>query len=312
MRNPEPSSALTRSNCRAWAICLLLVFAGSASASEQDHPLVSAFSGSRQVERKVDNYNAYQRITGQTDGLNHSETLHGKLTRLKYRNPPDRSTLEIISNYRQALEAKGFKVDYHCDDGKSCAASGVGYKKQPGWNAINGMNVGSVKDVRYFTGKLEHEGTQTYISVAINPTITHLHVLEVQAMETGLVKVDAAVLTQALDRDGRVVVDGILFETDSARLQPASLSAIEAIAGVLKSNDKRLHIVGHTDNSGRFTHNLELSRARAQAVVDALKRDYGIAADRLQAHGVASLSPAASNASETGRSRNRRVEAVLQ
>ena len=71
-------------------------------------------------------------------------------------------------------------------------------------------------------------------------------------------------------------------------------------------------MVGHTDSVGGFDGNLALSRRRAEAVAAALVKDYGVAAGRLVGNGVASLAPVASNASEEGRAKNRRVELVLQ
>jgi outer membrane protein OmpA-like peptidoglycan-associated protein len=55
-----------------------------------------------------------------------------------------------------------------------------------------------------------------------------------------------------------------------------------------------------------------LSQQRAQAVVGALVKDYGVDAKRLAAKGVAGFAPVASNANEDGRGRNRRVEMVVQ
>ena len=57
---------------------------------------------------------------------------------------------------------------------------------------------------------------------------------------------------------------------------------------------------------------MQLSKDRAAAVVAALTNDYAIAANRLAAHGVGPLAPAATNANEDGRSKNRRVELVAQ
>jgi OOP family OmpA-OmpF porin len=55
-----------------------------------------------------------------------------------------------------------------------------------------------------------------------------------------------------------------------------------------------------------------LSKARAQAVIDALVTGYKIDGKRLSASGVANYAPLASNVNENGRARNRRVEMVLQ
>jgi OmpA-OmpF porin, OOP family len=63
---------------------------------------------------------------------------------------------------------------------------------------------------------------------------------------------------------------------------------------------------------GAVDANLALSQQRAQAVVAALAGPYKVDAKRLQARGVASLAPVATNASKEGRARNRRVELVVQ
>jgi len=69
-------------------------------------------------------------------------------------------------------------------------------------------------------------------------------------------------------------------------------------------------IVGHTDSTGAFDHNMSLSKARADAVANALISQHGVAASRLQASGVGPLAPVATNDTEDGRAKNRRVELV--
>lgn len=293
--------------------CCALLLAGAALAADGEHPLLSAYPGSTLGKHEALEYTEYQRIVGMREDASQTEQLAGKLTRLSYRNPPGRSTLEIAANYRQALAGAGLRVDYECVGREACASSGIGWRKIPSWNAINGMNLGAVADVRYFTGRLDHEGRVAYVSVAVNPSVHHVHILEVQAMQQGLVVADAAALASALDRDGRVVVDGIYFDTDSARLQPASDAALEQVAKLLGERPAlKLHVVGHTDSQGSFAHNRTLSAERAASVVAALVGRFGIAAARLSAHGVGPLAPAAGNASESGRARNRRVEIVVQ
>jgi outer membrane protein OmpA-like peptidoglycan-associated protein len=61
-----------------------------------------------------------------------------------------------------------------------------------------------------------------------------------------------------------------------------------------------------------MAQNLDLSKRRAEAVVAALTTTHKIAASRLRADGVGPLAPVASNDSDTGRARNRRVELVKQ
>jgi K(+)-stimulated pyrophosphate-energized sodium pump len=79
------------------------------------------------------------------------------------------------------------------------------------------------------------------------------------------------------------------------------------IAEILKAypND-HIKIGGYTDNSGDAQHNLNLSQERANGVMAELVA-LGIAPDRLEAQGYGDQFPVASNSSEEGRAKNRRV-----
>ena len=105
----------------------------------------------------------------------------------------------------------------------------------------------------------------------------------------------------------------ILFDFDKADIKPESRPQLDEIAKLLQASPTlRLHVVGHTDNQGQLAYNMDLSRRRAQAVVQALMQGNGIAAARLIGHGVGPIAPVAPNADEAGRARNRRTELVPQ
>ena len=74
----------------------------------------------------------------------------------------------------------------------------------------------------------------------------------------------------------------------------------------------KVHVVGHTDNVGGMDANMELSRDRAEAVVQALVKDHGVAVSRLNAYGDGPYAPVASNDTDEGKAKNRRVELVKQ
>jgi outer membrane protein OmpA-like peptidoglycan-associated protein len=120
-------------------------------------------------------------------------------------------------------------------------------------------------------------------------------------------------VAEALENDGRVAMSGEFFETDSATLSESSADVLHKLAATMyQMADTRLAVVGHTDSTGPFEHNIELSEARAQAIVAALlKEPYNIAPTRLVAVGVGPISPVASNLSDEGRALNRRVTFVL-
>ena len=73
-----------------------------------------------------------------------------------------------------------------------------------------------------------------------------------------------------------------------------------------------MHIVGHTDSQGTTARNLDRSQKRAESVIKALTTEYKIDGKRLSAKGIASYAPVASNDSDAGREKNRRVELVKQ
>ena len=95
-----------------------------------------------------------------------------------------------------------------------------------------------------------------------------------------------------------------LYESDP------TLSEIAKLLG--RSADMKIHVIGHTDNVGMLAANMTLSKQRAEAVVAALVSKYKIAPARLQANGVGPLAPVATNRTEDGRAKNRRVELVVQ
>ena len=131
-------------------------------------------------------------------------------------------------------------------------------------------------------------------------------------MATDKVVVDPEFLHKQINNHGRVVLEGLHFDTDSARLKPQSLPVVKTIAEYLKSSPgMKFYIVGHTDDTGTEQHNLKLSQDRAEAVQDVLHKQFQIDKTRLKARGAGPWVPKASNTHSQGRSLNRRVELVL-
>ncbi|MBB5504521.1 OmpA family protein [Paraburkholderia atlantica] len=103
-----------------------------------------------------------------------------------------------------------------------------------------------------------------------------------------------------------------LFDSGRAQLKPGSTRAmVDALEMIKAHPDKRILVAGHTDNVGNPQSNLKLSTARAQAVRDWLIDVSGIAETQFAIQGYGDTRPIASNASDDGRARNRRVEITL-
>lgn len=118
-------------------------------------------------------------------------------------------------------------------------------------------------------------------------------------------------LYEALSTEGRVAVQGIQFDTNSARIRPTSAEVLEEIAAMLAERPElALLVEGHTDDEGGFRHNMELSRERAAAVKTYLVEEHGLDAARLESIGLGPTQPATSNDTEDGRAGIRRVELV--
>jgi outer membrane protein OmpA-like peptidoglycan-associated protein len=144
-----------------------------------------------------------------------------------------------------------------------------------------------------------------------NRVFTLLDVIEVKPMQTGQVVVDANAMAREIAATGRVALYGIYFDSGKADVKPESQASLAEIAKLMKQDAAmKLLVVGHTDTNGAFDYNIDLSKRRAQAVVQALVASHGIDASRLKPWGVGFASPVASNRAEDGRGKNRRVELV--
>jgi outer membrane protein OmpA-like peptidoglycan-associated protein len=100
----------------------------------------------------------------------------------------------------------------------------------------------------------------------------------------------------------------ITFATDQASVQPQFNQTLVSVALVLKKFDKTIvDVYGHTDSQGDDNYNLSLSQRRAVAVATILANQ-GIDQRRFFIEGKGESSPIASNATESGRAQNRRVE----
>jgi chemotaxis protein MotB len=113
----------------------------------------------------------------------------------------------------------------------------------------------------------------------------------------------------------RVLTDGLLFDSGAADVKPAAEPLLEKIGGILAHTEQPhpVRVEGHTDSvpiTGRFPSNWELASARASGVVRVLLGT-PLHSRPFEAVGRAALDPIASNGTDDGRAKNRRVEIIL-
>jgi outer membrane protein OmpA-like peptidoglycan-associated protein len=111
--------------------------------------------------------------------------------------------------------------------------------------------------------------------------------------------------------EGKLVSYGIYFDVNKDVVKPESYGTLKEIASVLTENPEvKIKIVGHTDSDGADPANLDLSKRRGSSVKDALVKDFGIDASRLESDGMGETQPVAANDSPVNKALNRRVEFI--
>jgi OOP family OmpA-OmpF porin len=272
----------------------------------QGHPLIPPYPGSTAgPPAKTVDFDEFDIPIGPARDRKFTKLEHveGRMTSFYYGRPKDRSQLEIFRNYEGALKAAGFQTLFTCT-GPECGTQ----TNHPPLGYIPSGN-----EARYLAAKLARPEGDIYVAMHVQPLDTRFVIVESKPMATGMVKISADALAKDINATGHVAVYDILFDTGKADVKPESAAALAEIARLLAESPKlTLHVVGHTDNVGALAQNLDLSKRRADAVVAALTTTHRVPAARLRADGVGPLAPVASNDSEAGRAKNRRVELVKQ
>jgi len=252
----------------------------------KDYPGISRMPGyyiDSYDESKFDSFE----FTVTQGGKTAKQAVEGHLYNIKYQRKKDTepvSALQIRRNYQNAARAAGGQV-LHDDGGQ-----------------------GPRTTIRIAKG-----GSETWAEIfiaSVGPDIYIVHIVEKQAMAQD-VSIDAAAMASSIADTGRVAIYGINFDTAKSDIKPESEPAIDEIAKLLTNNPAlKVYIVGHTDMVGDAASNVRLSQARAQSVIGDLVSKHGIAAARLIAFGNGPYAPVASNKTDEGRAKNRRVELV--
>jgi len=104
----------------------------------------------------------------------------------------------------------------------------------------------------------------------------------------------------------------VLFDFDKADIRSDAATALAHLATIIAAYPNgRVELYGHTDSKGDDAYNQRLSERRAKAVASWLVEKHGVDAARLDTRGLGETKPVADNATDAGRQRNRRVEAIV-
>lgn len=123
--------------------------------------------------------------------------------------------------------------------------------------------------------------------------------------------IGAADTRSKLITEGKLVTRGILFDTNSDKINASSYGVLKDIAGALTENPSvKIKIIGHTDSDGETQANLVLSQKRAIAVKNMLSSEFKIEQSRMITDGKGENEPSESNATTVGKANNRRVEFI--
>jgi len=271
-----------------WMSALLFLLATGVAAQQpdskdcKDHSLFPTRMPEYRIETcKVEDFGVYEFFS--TKGP--KTPVEGKFTFITYaftgQPTSEPSGLAVVRNYENAIQKAG------------------------------GSILQSVPE-RWVNGKIVNAGQEAWVQIEKGNGKIWLRIVEKQAMEQYIVA-DAAALGSDIRATGHAAVYGINFDTGKSTIKPESAQAIGEIAKLLTADPSlKVFVVGHTDNVGGVDSNIKLSQDRAEAVLQALVRDHGIAPARLRASGCGPFAPVASNDIEEGRAKNRRVELVKQ
>jgi OmpA-OmpF porin, OOP family len=252
------------------------------AAGCSDHPLFTRMANMRLVLCKTLPFDSFKFKTG--SGKGDETTVEGRRFDIKYQITEGNEypgPLAIIRNHQQAIAKIGGTTLFE--------------NQRYTWLKV-------VKDGKEVWAQIDTAWNKGYL----------LTIIEKQDMAQEVVS-SAELFKSGLNTSGHVEIPGIFFDSGKSVLKPESEAAVAEIAKLLKADPGlKVYVVGHTDNVAALDLNLKLSQARAEAVVQSLVANHGIDKGRLIGQGTGPLAPVASNDTEEGRAKNRRVELVKQ
>lgn len=236
------------------------------------------------------------------------------------------TTLAVLTPLREQVLTAGFDVIFECE---ARACGGFDFRFGTDVMPEPDMHV-DLGDFRFLSAERDGEAVSILVSRSASsayvqitrvtdaplpppPTETPVNLDEEgQSRTAEAAKPLATGIEAALDDTGVAVLDDLVFASGAATLTDGDYASLAAVAAWLDANpDGTIALVGHTDASGSLAANVALSERRAEAVVAVLIDSYGVDRKRITAAGVGFLAPLATNQTEEGRQKNRRVEVIV-
>jgi len=305
------------------SITLLIFSLPLTVLAQNEEGIVSIYKGSELIYDDMIGFEELPLVISETE----TKLVAGNIRRRWCQAPEGRSGFEIIKNYENTIKDMGGEIIFTTRDPQSIMINDSYFEEFFAKARVERGLGGDEFSYTYFPGefteyllaKTTTAAKDIYTIIAVGKgmwaasqddiTFYEIVTLETEAMEMDMVSIDS--LQQGIETDGRVAIYNIYFDTGEAIIKAESAEALATTADFLKENqDKRYLVVGHTDNTGDYMMNMNLSESRAEAVVEKLLSEYGINEEQLTAVGVGPASPLFSNSTEAGRSKNRRVEIV--
>lgn len=303
----------------------LLIITGNVFAQEDipgssDHQVISRFEGSQILRYSDKEFESFTYpLSSEMENFNtlaETKSEEGRLVSIEYITGQGVSATQVFRTYYKQLEDAGFKIIFSCQK-KDCGSMPMHFTRNYLFNSSSKLgNVMTGQGGSYLVAQGVKDDQAYIVSLVVgeerqNLSRYRLDIVEIEELDVDKVNVES--MESTLSKEGRFVLEGILFEFNKAELLPESNEALSLIAEFLKENPtKKIMIVGHTDNVGDHEFNLNLSEKRANAVVNELIESYSISNDRILAMGVGMASPVSTNETDEGRAKNRRVEIVLR
>lgn len=300
---------------------LVLAFcASSAPALEIGFP-----PGAERTAQRIEALGSHALPIGPwADGAMLTQRVEGRVDQSAWRIPGAsvQGTLALLAPLRAALLADGWQLLFECET-LSCGGFDFRYSTQVLPEPAMHVDLG---DFRFLSARRgrgeEREHLSLLVSRSAGAGTGHVQMIRIgpagpvppaaaPAPPPPVVPAETGRLAAALD-NGSAVLDGVTFASgDAATVQGGDAALAELAAWLAANPDRTIALVGHTDASGSLEANVALSRQRAEAVRARLIADHGADGARISALGAGFMAPRASNLTEDGRAKNRRVEAIV-